>query len=83
MKAYSLIPMASQEEPDFWTQWNAKWQSTIADPEDAAQLVNALASGISAVISDDSDWVSIEGITLFTANQIAIRAAKLAGKFRR
>ena len=82
-KAYPLIQMATQEEPAFWKQWNTKWQTSIADPEDAAQLVDALASGISSIISDDSDWVSIEGIRFFTANPVAIQAARLAGKLTR
>lgn len=82
-KAYQTIPATMVDEHAFWTQWEGAWQQTVADPVDIAQAVDALAADISAVISDDSDWVSIEGIRLFTANAIAIQAARLAGRLIR
>lgn len=82
-KVHSLLQMPPRDESAFWAQWDMGWQGTVANPEDAAQLVDARDSGISAVISDDSDWVSIEGIRLFTANRLAIQAARLAGKLAR
>ena len=40
------------------------------------------AAGVTQVISDDGDFCSVPGITLFTANQSAIDAAKQIKKFR-
>ena len=66
---------------------------TTAALQDFAQLpvdgydlfaINALkAAGITQVISDDGDFCSVPGITLFTANQNVIAAAKNSGKLKR
>lgn len=65
--------------------------STAAALQDFAQLpvdgydlfaVNALkAAGIKQIVSDDGDFCSVPGITLFTANQNVIDAAKRQGRF--
>lgn len=39
------------------------------------------AAGITQVVSDDGDFCSVPGITLFTANQNVIDAAKRQGRF--
>lgn len=82
-KAYTLVSMTTCEEVVFWTQWDACWQTTLADPADSAQAVEALRNGISGIISDDVDWATIDGISLFTANKVAIDAARLAGRLAR
>jgi len=66
--------------------------STTAALQEFAQLpvdgydlfaINALkAAGIKQVISDDGDFCSVPGITLFTANQNVITAARAQNKFR-
>jgi hypothetical protein len=46
-------------------------------------VIHALkAAGITQVISDDGDFCCVPGITLFTANQSVIAAARAKGKFR-
>ena len=40
------------------------------------------ASGVTQVISDDGDFCSVSGITLFTANQTVISAARAQNKFK-
>jgi hypothetical protein len=67
--------------------------STTAALEDFAQLpvdgydlfaIRALkAAGITQVISDDGDFCSVPGITLFTANQAVIAAAHTQGRLSR
>ena len=55
-------------------------------PMDAYDLfsVRAIrAANINQVISDDGDFCTVPGITLFTANPQAIRAAQAQHKFRR
>jgi hypothetical protein len=82
-KTCQAIPATLLDEHTFWTHWEAGWQQSVADSADIAQAVDALAADISAVISDDSDWVSIAGIRLYTANQVSIQAARLAGRLLR
>ncbi len=65
---------------------------TTAALQDFAQLpvdgydlfaIRALqAAGITQVVSDDGDFCSVPGITLFTANQNVINAARAQKKFR-
>jgi len=67
--------------------------STTAALHDFAQLpvdgydlfvIHALkAAGITQVISDDGDFCCVPGITLFTAHQSVISAARAQGRFRR
>ena len=46
--------------------------------------INAFkAAGITQVISDDGDFCTVPGMTLFTANPSAISAAHAQKKFRR
>jgi len=66
--------------------------STAAALQDFAQLpvdgydlfaIRAVnAAGITQVISDDGDFCCVPGITLFTANQNVISAARAQGRFR-
>jgi len=79
-KAYRLIAMVGNDAVSYWPAWDVAWPRTVADPEDVGQLVDAVATGLSQVLSDDADWVSLDGITLYTANAVAIRAAQLAGR---
>jgi len=66
--------------------------ATTAALHDFAQLpvdgydlfaIRALnAAGVTQVISDDGDFCSVPGMTLFTANQGVIDAAKRQGRYR-
>ena len=65
--------------------WRRKrMQSFEQLPVDGYDLfsINAIkAAGISQVISDDGDFCTVPGITLFTANSSAIRAAQMQKNF--
>ena len=63
----------------------AALQNFATLPVDGYDLfaIHALkAAGITQVISDDGDFCSVPGITLFTANQNVINAARAQKKFR-
>lgn len=51
------------------------------DPYDAMMVEGAGQCGITQVITDDGDYCTIPGITVFTANNTVISSAKAAGKF--
>lgn len=48
------------------------------DGHDAIQLAEARRNGVTKILSDDSDFASIPGIQLFTANEWVIREASAA-----
>lgn len=50
------------------------------DGYDLFMAETALRNGISQIISDDGDFATVPGITLFTANQRVIKDAKVAKK---
>jgi hypothetical protein len=59
------------------------WSSSSSDIGDAALVAEAKLAGIPRVISDDADFVSFDGIQLYTANSGVISAAAQANKLLR
>ena len=55
----------------------------LLDPGDALQLAEARRCNVLNVVSDDSDFATVEGITLFTANERVLLAASKAGRTSR
>jgi predicted nucleic acid-binding protein len=47
----------------------------LLDPGDALQLAEARRRGMNLILSDDSDFATVKGITLLTANERTLRAA--------
>lgn len=52
------------------------------DGYDALVVESALASGLGQVLTDDGDFCSVPGITVFTANRTVIREARKAGRLQ-
>lgn len=52
----------------------------LLDPGDAIQLAEARRQGINLILSDDSDFATVEGIILLTANEGTLRAAAAQGR---
>ncbi|MDP2811849.1 MAG: PIN domain-containing protein [Rhodocyclaceae bacterium] len=40
----------------------------------------ALKAGVTQIVTDDGDYATVQGLTIFTANQRVIQAAQVAGK---
>lgn len=59
-----------------------RWLGSIADPGDALLASEARAAGVEAVLSDDQDLATIDGVVLFTANPTAIDTARDVGRLR-
>ncbi len=56
------------------------WVPSTADFGDADLVATAKRAGMPRIISDDADLVSFEGITVYTANQNAVDAARNGGR---
>lgn len=57
-----------------------EWRGALIDATDAVFIAEAKAAGIPNIISDDAELSTVPGIQLCTANRIAIRAARQAGR---
>jgi predicted nucleic acid-binding protein len=57
-----------------------KFAAVQLDGYDLFMAENALAGGLPSVITDDADYCTFPGLTVFTANGTAIRAAAAAGR---
>jgi len=53
------------------------------DGYDLFSIAAVKAAGVTQIISDDGDFCTVPGITLFTANQSAVKAAQAQSKIRR
>lgn len=58
----------------------ALFPSVGLDGYDLFMAEKAIQSGNKQIITDDKDFLTVPGITVFTANQNAIQAAQAAGK---
>lgn len=54
--------------------------STSLDGYDLFMAEAALKAGVTQIITDDSDYATVHGLTVFTANRRVIQAAQTAGK---
>ncbi len=59
-----------------------EWQSSCGDFPDAVMIASAKQQSRTHILSDDMDIATFAGITLYTANQTSIAAARMAGKLR-
>jgi hypothetical protein len=58
----------------------AEWLPSCADFADAHLIAATKQQARSDILSDDMDFATFPGITLYTANQRTITAAHSAGK---
>ena len=56
------------------------WLNSLGDFPDAMLVSSALSQGVDCFLSDDSDFATFSGTTLYTANRRIIHAARAAGK---
>jgi hypothetical protein len=70
------FPTAEDEQ----TEAVNEWQASHGDFPDAVLVATARRQGLTHIVSDDMDLATFAGITLHTANQKTIDAARLAGK---
>lgn len=54
--------------------------STDLDGYDLFMAEAALKAGVTQIVTDDGDYATVQGLTVFTANQRVIQAAQMAGK---
>jgi predicted nucleic acid-binding protein len=73
----SMASLASQavDVSDIKTTIKGLESGELLDPGDAIQLAEARKRGVNLVLSDDSDFATVDGIVLLTANERIIRAA--------
>jgi len=57
-----------------------QWAVTLTDFMDATMIEIARWHGVTDFLSDDADLVTVPGITVYTANASAVRAAQMAGR---
>jgi predicted nucleic acid-binding protein len=50
-----------------------EWKDSIGSAGDSMMIAEAKRAGIDSVLSDDSDFISFDGIKLYTANNKAIK----------
>src|SRR5262249_5101594 len=70
------FPTAEDEH----TEAAHEWLNANGDVADAVLVATAKRQGLTHIMSDDVDLATFAGITLHTANQRTIDAARLAGK---
>ncbi len=58
------------------------WLTSSGDFPDAILVATARRQGLLHILSDDMDLATFSGITLYTANQKTVDAARMAGKLR-
>lgn len=71
-----------------WSKFNAvTWSNLLliytsvnVDGYDLFMAEMALKNGITQIITDDGDYATVSGLTVFTANQKVIQAASLVNK---
>ncbi len=76
-----LLPQFPKVE-DEQTQAQNEWLSSSGDFPDALLVATAKQQGVPHVLSDDMDLATFDSITLYTANQKTIDAARIAGKLK-
>jgi hypothetical protein len=80
-KTVDVLPMHKFGSQEF-TDAAQKWEPSLTDFPDATLVATASQQAIYDILSDDQDLVSIEGITVYTANKTAVNAAHAANKLR-
>ncbi len=79
-KKVDLMPKFGTSESEI-AQFASEWSNSTGDFGEAVLVANCkMIPSYCHVVSDDADLVTFDGITLYTANQKAITAAKDAGK---
>jgi predicted nucleic-acid-binding protein len=58
----------------------SEWIECSADNADALIVAQAKSRGIFHILSDDLDFATMSGITLYSANQAVVNSARIAGK---
>ena len=72
-KTFSLLNIDASIDGYLWNSLT-EWQDSLGDVEDATMIAEAKREGIDSVLTDDSAFVTFNGIKLFTANKNAINA---------
>lgn len=77
-KVVGLLPLrpAAEDERD---EQMKEWLSSAGDFGDAALVAGAKYARVPHVLADDIDLLTFDAITVYTANQRAIAAARAAG----
>jgi predicted nucleic acid-binding protein len=65
---------------DFMRSALSLFPSAGLDGYDLFMAEAALKVGITQIVTDDGDYATVQGLTVFTANQRVIQAAQVAGK---
>ncbi len=76
-----LLPQFPKVE-DAQTHTQSEWLASSGDFPDAFLVATAKQQAVPHILSDDMDLATFAAITLYTANQKAIDAARIAGKLR-
>jgi predicted nucleic-acid-binding protein len=77
-----LLP-AINSNVDPFTATVQTWRSSTADISDAVLVAEAKRAGVPNIVSDDADFVSFEGIHLYSANPAVIAVASQSNKLIR
>lgn len=67
-------------DDDFMQSALTLFPSAGLDGYDLFMAEAALKTGITQIVTDDGDYATVQGLTVFTANQRVIQAAQAAGK---
>jgi hypothetical protein len=78
-KTVELLPEITKGVDTFNATIRA-WCSSTADIRDAELVTEAKRAGVSHIVSDDADFVSFDGIRLYSANSAAVAAASESKK---
>ncbi|MHB0917331.1 MAG: PIN domain-containing protein [Thiobacillus sp.] len=65
---------------DFMQSALSLFPSAGLDGYDLFMAEAALKAGVTQIVTDDGDYATVQGLTVFTANQRVIRAAQMEGK---
>lgn len=74
-----LLP-AFQNATDGWRRGTELWLDSFSDVTDATLAANAKYGSVPHIVSDDCDLITLDGVTVYTANRSAVQAAEAAGK---
>ena len=79
-KSVALFPKLAVPPSDDFSAINQEWVGSYGDYPDAVLIAQARAGGIKAVVTDDIDFLTFDGLIVHTANNNAVQVAQAAGQ---
>jgi hypothetical protein len=80
-KAVSILPGLASTDDEHQSALS-EWLLSYSDYVDALMIAQARRLNMVDILSDDGDFATVSGITLYTANRNVVNAARAAGTLK-